>query len=126
LNTSVRVDHQPESQALIGLGVIGGCRYERALPRRHDVTGIAEPASRAAAHPFHLESAQWRGGIMLPAKTYIHRTALKLLRAYGARALSEARGWRRHFAESGEVAERLVWTRIAWEVRRHQRGALPA
>jgi hypothetical protein len=70
-----------------------------------------------------MDRAAGAAGYMLLAETHIHRTALTLLRAYGARALSEARVWQRHFAETGEAAERLIWTRVAWEIRRRQRAA---
>lgn len=56
------------------------------------------------------------------AENHIHKTALKLLRAYGTSALAEARAWHRHFIESGQMVERTVWIRIAWEIRRRQRA----
>ena len=58
----------------------------------------------------------------MPFESHIQRTASKLLRRYGVRALEEARVWSRHFAEAGEPQERRVWTRIAWQVRASARA----
>ncbi len=52
---------------------------------------------------------------------HIRRTALKLVRAYGADALTEARRWVRHFAETADAAERRAWTRICLDIRELRR-----
>lgn len=49
---------------------------------------------------------------------HIQRTALALVRAYGAGARVEALVWCRHFAAEGNRLERAVWTRILLEIRR--------
>lgn len=59
--------------------------------------------------------------MILFSERHIQRTALSLLRKYGARARTEAWAWCRHFAEIGERHERAVWTRVLLELRRLQR-----
>ncbi|BCW88608.1 hypothetical protein sos41_17490 [Alphaproteobacteria bacterium SO-S41] len=53
---------------------------------------------------------------------HIQRTALSLIRTYGANACAEARIWCRHFALEGNRLERAVWTRILLECRRTLRA----
>lgn len=53
---------------------------------------------------------------------HIQRTALSLIRSYGAGACAEARIWCRHFAREGNRLERAVWTRILLECRRTLRA----
>lgn len=74
-----------------------------------------------------LESAA-RAPLCVPmivlSDRHIQRTALALMRSYGARARAEAWVWCRHFAQVGDQAERIVWTRVLLELRRlHQTGA---
>jgi hypothetical protein len=61
---------------------------------------------------------------MLIHHPHVRRTALRLMRACGDRALIEARQWARHFAEAGESAERRVWLLVCLELREHRSQAL--
>lgn len=62
------------------------------------------------------------GRMLHPVPANISAVAARLLRAYGRGAMTQAMAWARHFAETGDAAERAVWRRIAWEVRRLSRA----
>ena len=61
---------------------------------------------------------------MLIHHPHVRRTAQRLMRACGDRALIEARNWARHFAEAGEPAERRVWLLVCLELRQSRNEPL--
>lgn len=80
-------------------------------PRPPHHQGTA-PTARNRAVPFHDQ--------------LIQRTATRLQRACGPRALNEARGWCRYFAAENKQPERRMWARVSLELRNRERDIADA